>query len=327
MATELVKTKIDVEMKKEKETIFDVIGLGEIVVDVLLKIPHFPKSDEKVYVVSRERQAGGVTANFCVGVARQGLRVAFIGAIGNDTEGEFLREKLLQEGVDDRFLLTLDHCQTPVNTVMISESGEKAILQSEHMRITLPHKESIQADLIQTSRHLHLTAINFETAFRAVKLAKQYNLTISLDLESQVVRDYPDKIHMILEYIDFLLPNRLGAYEFTNMPNPSKASLKLLDYGPSTIIMTLGENGVLLTTEDKQESYPAFKVENVVDTTGAGDAFNAGFITGFLLGKSLDQSIEQGQATAALKIQGVGAQASLPTLQQLEEYLDSSFSK
>ncbi len=309
-------------MKKEKETIFDVIGLGEIVVDVLLKIPHFPKPDEKIYVVHSEKQAGGVTANFCVGVARQGLRVAFIGAIGNDAEGNYLRERLLQEGVDDRFLSTKEQCQTPVNIVMVSEIGEKAILQSEHMRITLPHKELIQADLIQTSKHLHLTAINFETAYEAIKLAKRNGLTISLDLEAQVVRDYPDKIHMLLEYVDFLLPNRLGAYEFTKITNPSKASLKFLDYGPSVIIMTLGENGVLLTTEEKQESHPAYQVENVVDTTGAGDAFNAGFITGFLLGRSLDQSIKQGQATAALKIQGMGAQASLPSLQQLEEYME-----
>ncbi len=322
MATELIKTKIDVNMKKDKETIFDVIGLGEIVVDVLLKIPHFPKPDEKIYVVSSEKQAGGVTANFCVGVARQGLRVAFIGAIGNDNEGDYLRERLLQEGVDDRFLFTKEQCQTPVNIVMISEIGEKAILQSEHMRITLPHKELIQADLIQTSRHLHLTGINFETALKAVKLAKRNDLSISLDLESQIVKDYHDRIHMLLEYVDFLLPNRLGAYEFTNITNPSKASLKLLEYGPSAVIMTLGENGVLLTTEEKQESLPAFKVKNVVDTTGAGDAFNAGFITGFLIGKSLNQAVNQGQATAALKIQGMGAQASLPTLQQLKEYME-----
>ena len=322
MATELVKSKIDVEMKKEKETIFDVIGLGEIAVDILLKIPHFPQPNEKIYVINREKQAGGVTANFCVGVARQGLRVAFIGAIGNDNEGRYLRERLLQEDIDDRFLFTQGQSQTPVNIVMISETGEKSILQSEYMRITQPHKELIQADLIQTSKHLHLTVINFETALKAVKLAKRNSLTVSLDLELQVVKNYPDKIHMLLEYVDFLLPNRLGAYEFSNITNPSKASLKLLEYGPSAVIMTLGENGVLLTTEEKQESLPAFKVENVVDKTGAGVAFNAGFITGFLLGKSLNQSVKQGQATAALKIQGMGAQASLPTFQQLEEYME-----
>ncbi|MFX1535153.1 MAG: carbohydrate kinase family protein [Promethearchaeota archaeon] len=300
----------------------DILGLGEIVIDLLLKIPHFPSPDEKLYVLNSEKQAGGVTANFCVGVARQELRVAFIGAVGNDEEGEYLRKTLQKEGVNDTYLLTLESKATPVNIVMVTNEGERAILQSEHMRLTLPPAEFITPKIIQKARHLHLTAINFSTALKAVKIAKKYGLTISLDLESQVVEEYFNELPKLLNYVDFLLPNKGGAFAFTQVENnPQKASLKLLDYGPKVIIMTLGAEGVLLTTREDQRLFPAFIVENVVDTTGAGDAFNAGFITAFLKGCQLEECIKRGQVTAAIKIQGLGAQKPLPTTTQLDTFL------
>lgn len=320
MAVEVV-SKVDVNLKKNKGKVFDVLGLGEIVIDLLLKVPQFPRLDEKVYVTKSDKQAGGVTANFCIGVSRQGLSVAFIGAVGEDAEGNFLRSKLLQEGVDDRFLFTKEDSKTPVNIVIITDEGEKAILQSEFMRVTLPPKEVIRPNLIRTARHLHLTAINFETALKAVKLAKQYNLGVSLDLESQVVQDYSEDLPELLKHVDYLLPNKQGASEFTQIQDPNQASLKLLEYGPEVIIITLGKDGVLLTTHEKQEIFPAFKVTNVVDTTGAGDAFNAGFIVGLLTGSSLEKSIRRGQATASLKIQGLGAQEPLPTAKELSRFL------
>ncbi|MHA1331299.1 MAG: carbohydrate kinase family protein [Candidatus Hodarchaeales archaeon] len=307
------------EIKPKKKGDIDVLGLGEIVIDLLLKIPRFPKPDEKLYVLKSEKQAGGVTANFCVGVARQGLKVAFLGAVGEDEEGDFLRKILKKEGVQDQFLLTLKSKSTPVNVVMVTQTGEKAILQSEHMRLTLPPSNFITSEIVKKGRHLHLTAINFETASKTVKLAKQHGLTISLDMESQVVEEYSNELPEILRYVDFLLPNKRGASTFTGLDDPEESSRQLLEYGPSVVIITLGQQGVLLTTKNDQVLIPAFKVENVVDTTGAGDAFNAGFITAFL--KGFDLKDIRGQASSALKIQGFGAQSSLPYEQELERFV------
>jgi len=155
---------------KSKKKDIDVIGLGEIVVDLLLKVPHLPCTDDKVYVENREKQAGGVTANFCVGVARQGLKTSFVGAVGDDLEGTFLREVLNRERVVDKYLFSLKDKKTPVNIVMVSKEGEKAILQSEHMRLTLPPGELITKEMFDNARHLHLTAINFETALKAPRI-------------------------------------------------------------------------------------------------------------------------------------------------------------
>lgn len=300
----------------------DVLGLGEIVIDLLLKIPRFPKPDEKIYVLSSQKQAGGVTANFCVGVARQGLRVAFFGGVGEDEEGEYLLKILQQENVEDKYLFTLKSKVTPVNVVMVSKDGNKSILQSEHMRLTLPPEELITKEVIQEARHLHLTAINFKTAFKAVTLAKNLELTTSLDLESQVVQEYHKELPKLLEHIDILLPNKGGAYHLTQTNNPQDASKILLDYGPKVVLLTLGSEGVQLSTQNEQKSFPAFLIDKIVDTTGAGDAFNAGFITSFLEGKSLTECIRRGQATSAIKIQGLGAQAPLPTKKQLDAFLE-----
>ncbi|MFX1507786.1 MAG: carbohydrate kinase family protein [Promethearchaeota archaeon] len=299
----------------------DVLGLGEIVIDFLLKIPRFPKPDEKMYVLNSQKQAGGVTANFCVGVARQGLRVAFFGGVGDDEEGGYLRKALQKEIVDDRYLFTLKSKITPVNIVMVTKKGEKSILQSEHMRLTLPSKKLITKEIIQKSRHLHLTAINYETALKAVTLAKEFGLTTSLDLESQVVHDYQEQLAQLLEFIDILLPNKGGAYEFTRSEDPILASMRLLKYGPKVVLLTLGSEGVLLSTKEDQRLFPAYKVDNVIDTTGAGDAFNAGFISSFLEDRSLEECVNRGQATSALKIQGFGAQAPLPTKHMVSEFI------
>jgi ribokinase len=309
-------------VKNTREGEIDVLGLGEIVIDLLMKIPRFPKPDEKIYVLNSEKQAGGVTANFCVGVSRQGLRVAFFGGVGDDEEGVYLRKALQKELVDDRYLFTLKSKVTPINIVIVTEDGDKSILQSEHMRLTLPSKKLIIKEIIQKSRHLHLTAINYETALKAVKLAKEIGLTTSLDLESQVVREYQKQLHHLLEYIDILLPNKGGAYEFTLSDDPYKASHSLLEYGPKVVLLTLGSEGVLLSTRKEQRLFPAFNIDNVVDTTGAGDAFNAGFISSFLENKSLVECVKRGQATSAIKIQGLGAQAPLPTKQMVENFLE-----
>ena len=302
----------------------DILGLGEIVIDFLLKIHRFPKPDEKIYVLNSEKQAGGVTANFCVGVARQGLKVAFCGGVGDDEEGVYLRKALQKEMVDDRFLFTLKSKITPVNIVMVTKEGEKSILQSEHMRLTLPPQKLITKEIIQKSRHLHLTAINYETALKAVALAKELELTTSLDLESQVVHDYHKQLPQLLEFIDILLPNKGGAYELTQSEDSIVASQRLLKYGPKVVLLTLGSEGVLLSTKEEQRLFPAYKIDNVVDTTGAGDAFNAGFISSFLEDRSLEECVNRGQAASALKIQGFGAQAPLPTKQMISEFLQKN---
>ncbi|MFX1518055.1 MAG: carbohydrate kinase family protein, partial [Promethearchaeota archaeon] len=295
-------------IENTKQGEIDVIGLGEIVIDLLLKISRFPKPDEKIYVLNSQKQAGGVTANFCVGVARQGLNVAFFGGVGNDEEGKYLRMILQKENVKDKYLFTLKSKVTPINVVMITKDGEKYILQSEHMRLTLPSEELITKEVIRESRHLHLTAINYTTAFKAVRLAKELGLTTSLDLESQVVQEYQNQLPQFLKHIDILLPNKGGAYELTQTSNPKEASKILLNYGPKVVLLTLGSEGVLLSTQNEQRSFPAFQIDKIVDTTGAGDAFNAGFITAFLGGTPLAECVKRGQATSAIKIQGLGAQ-------------------
>ena len=307
-------------IKNTKGGEIDVLGLGEIVIDLLFRIPRFPEPDEKIYVLNSQKQAGGVTANFCVGVARQGLRVAFFGGVGDDEEGVYLRKILQQENIEDKYLFTLKSRVTPVNIVMVTKDGEKSILQSEHMRLTLPSDELVSKEIIQESRHLHLTAINYKTAFKAVKLAKELGLTTSLDLESQVVEEYHDDIPRLLEFIDILLPNKRGAYELSQTNDPNETSKKLLEYGPKVIALTLGSDGVLLTTIKEQQLFNAFKIYNVIDTTGAGDAFNAGFVSAFLEDRSLAECVKRGQATSAIKIQGLGAQAALPTKQMVDEF-------
>jgi ribokinase len=118
---------------------------------------------------------------------------------------------------------------------------------------------------------------------------------------------------------NILLPNRLGALELSKEENVNAAAKKLLQFGPEVVVITLGERGCLVVTENDQFRVPAFKIK-VVDTTGAGDAFNAGFIVALHRKKKLKEAAQFANAVAALKCTKLGAQSS-PTLKEVKAFL------
>ena len=113
----------------------DIIGIGEVVLDWVAKVPHFPKPDEKVDVISENYFPGGVTANFLVAVSRLGVTSGFIGAVGDDSYGDFLINDFKEENVDTTLTLKKKGLKTPVNFIFIC-NGEKTIIQSPHMKTT-----------------------------------------------------------------------------------------------------------------------------------------------------------------------------------------------
>lgn len=300
---------------------YDIFALGEIHVDFKIEIPRFPKPDDVLFIKHSEKRVSGKIAEFCFGVARQDLRIACISSVGNDENGNFVRKSFAKEGIIDFYLSELEERTTPVYIVIFTCDGQKTTLKSEHTHLLQLPKQLVSLEVLKKARHLHLTVNNLPTALKAAKIAKKLGLSVSLDLESEVVQENKKNLPQLLKYIDLLLTHKKASNIFTKIERPRVAALKLLEYGPKVVIITYGVEGVILSTKNTQKTFPPFKVDNIADTTGARSAFNAGFISAYLRHHSLDDCINQGQASAALKIQSVGDQQYFPLRNEVERFL------
>ncbi len=301
--------------------VLDVVGLGEVVIDLIASIPRFPEPDEKINATRYEKHPGGVTANFCVALSRLGVKSGFIGGVGDDADGTYLRGVFKREGVDASRLVTRKDALTPLNFVTVTPDGQKTIFQSPYMLTVFPRPEELDLDYIADAKVLHTTALRVDTAEKALKHAKKEGLTTSFDLEKHVAVYGFKKLAPLIKLTDILLPNKMGALTLTGTQSLKEAAEKLLALGPRIVIITLGERGCLIKTEKETMEVPAFKVK-AVDATGAGDAFNAGLITGILNQWNLRKATIFANAVAAIKITHIGAQAGLPTRKEVEKFLE-----
>ncbi len=299
----------------------DIIGLGEIVLDWVTEIPHFPKPDEKIDAFSENYFPGGVTANYLVATARLGGKSGFIGAVGCDSYGDFLIEDFVKEHVDTTCTKKVAGKKTPVNFIFVAQ-GEKTIIQSPHMQTTKIECDDLNEAYIANSKLLHTTIIHQKVTEKAIEIAERNNIKISIDLESQIALRGWNNLKNVLLKSDILLPNKEGAKAITNSNTPEKAAEILVKKGIPIVIITLGSNGVLITTNEYQKRIPTYEIKNVVDTTGAGDTFNGAFSLAYWIKDwDLEKSCIYANAAASLKIQKLGARSGMPNEIELIEFL------
>ena len=300
-----------------------IMGLGEVVIDWVAQIDHFPFPDEKIDSLSQNIFCGGVTANYMVAASRLGAKTEFVGVVGKDNYGDLIVEDFKKEGVGLKNL-TLSDAMTPVNFIfVVRETGEKVIIQSPYMYTTVPDENIIQKEILSSVKLLHSSAIYPKLTKSLFKFAKEKGIVISLDLEKQIALRGKEKILPLLKFVDILLPNKEGALQLTGTTEIGAAAQKFLDWGIKKVVITLGEKGALVVTKEIHEIIPVFKVDNIIDTTGAGDTFCAAF--GYfhvILNNPLIDSVKFANAAAALKIQKLGARTGMPTYSEVMNFLE-----
>jgi len=300
-----------------------VLIIGDACVDLLVQVPE--RSGNHQHQTPPELHGGGTGANTAVALARLGTSTAFIGTIGDDGYGRFTREALESEGVDTSHVITSD-AFTSLVLALIDPHGERTLFGwprrgAAHTQL-LP--EHIEPQIIQQMTWVHTTGMCMvqspvrEAALRGMELAREAKVPVSFDLNIRLGFDQDGKLpetflntlRRAISLSDYVFGS--GEEEFVHLtPEDSfEAAAQTLAEDKRTVIVRLGSEGAMAVAPEQENiTVPAFPVE-MVDTLGAGDAFNAGFITAYLEGQPLAEAVRWGNAVAALQISQPGARSS-----------------
>lgn len=297
----------------------DAIGFGALNFDKLYSVDRIAKEGEHVPIRDVQEASGGSAANTIAGLARLGLKVGFVGAVGDDAEGRKILQDFRNEGVDTKGIVRMNG-RTGIIIGFVDRKGERTLYPYPGVNSEIKI-DDINLDYIKNTKILHLSSFVDKRQF---------------EIQKKIVRRLPERVKVSFspglyaeERIEELLPiikqNSvlfLNKNEIENLTNKNykKGSKKLIDNGAEIVVVTLGKKGCYI--QDKKNSYeiPAYKTK-VVDTTGAGDAFAAGFLFGILSGKNLQDSGRLGNYVASYCIRKFGARDGLPHRKEIRNIL------
>jgi len=295
---------------------FDVIGFGALNVDKLYRVDSIALGGEERRVKGYVESPGGSAANTITGLARLEHRTGYVGKIGNDYEGVFLLKNFAVEKVDTGGIVISESGRSGVVVGFVDDKGERALYIDSGANDTLSLEE-VDKDYVSEARFLHLTSFVGETPFKAQKelLPALSDVQVSFDPGALYAQRGLDALRPILRrsFIVFPSENELKLLTGKRYESGAKA---LIDEGPQIVAVKLGEKGCYVTDGKEKFLVEPFKVK-VVDTTGAGDAFCAGFLHGLLSGRDLYTCGRIANYTASRKIEKAGAREGLPRLSDL----------
>lgn len=305
---------------------FDLLIPGEINPDLILSgdvVPAFGQVEK--LVESAALTVGSSSVITACGAARLGLKVGFVGVCGDDLFGRFMLEEMTQRGVDVSAVRLAPHLQTGL-TVILNRGDDRAML-THPGAIAALRAEDVTDDLLAQSRHLHVASYFLQSALRPglpdlFRRARSLGLTTSLDTNWDPSEAWIGVIEL-LALTDIFLPNEKEAVAVSGARTAGQA-LKRLGALTGIVAMKRGAEGALACRGRETVSARALCCDDVVDTVGAGDTFDAGFLYGFLNGWSLAKSIWLAAACGSLSTRAAGGTAAQPTLEEAMHYVDPS---
>ncbi|WP_440059435.1 ribokinase [Thermogladius sp. 4427co] len=299
--------------------------LGSIHVDFVVKVPRLPRPGETVLGHGFSIYPGGKGANQAVGCGRLGVRTYMVGKIGRSFR-DMLVKNFVENNVDTRYVSFTDETETGVALIFVSdETGENMIAVDPGADYKLTIRDVDNAfHAIEDSR-IFLTQLEIPVDIVEYSIRRASPVVEYVILNPAPARSISEEV---LKFVDIITPNRTEAFMLTGIRVESvndavRAGRELVRKGVDVAVITMGSQGSVLVEKDYALFFPSFKV-SAVDTTGAGDAFNAGLAYGLSKGYSIIESVKIANAVAAIKTTKPGAQTGLPWLRELEEFASSS---
>ena len=299
-------------------TKFDVIGFGALNVDMLFKVDKLASAEEESFIEDYKEACGGSAANTIVGLARLGYKVGFIGKVANDREGKMQLDCFKAEGVDTSGVVEAPKGRSGSVMGFVDRKGARALYINSGVNDLVEPRE-IKYEYVSQTKLLHLSSFVGEKSFRAQKKllsALPEGVEISFDPGSLYAQKGFAVIEPILRNSHVLMPNAIELEQLTGEENYRKGADFMIAMGVKIVAVKLGSKGCYVTDGNEKLSVEPFKVK-AIDTTGAGDAFDAGFLYGLIQNKSLYECGQLGNFVASRSVIAMGARAGLPYAKDL----------
>jgi sulfofructose kinase len=294
----------------------DLVGVGLNATDTLIPLAEYPARGSKMEYNNFSILPGGQTASAIVACQTWGLSTRYVGKLGSDDAARIHREAFQRAGVEAQ-LVTSEGGVSPQSLIIVDAGGERTVMGYRNETMALSPEE-LEREWIVNARALHIDGFDTQAAIRAATWAHEAGMPVTADLD-EIYDGVDDLIHLI----DYLIVSRDFPCRLMKESNLELALRGMQRrYGCKLTAATLGQDGVLAWDGKQLIQRAAFQVP-VVDTTGAGDIFHAGFIYGLLQDWPLDRTLDFSCAAAARNCMEKGARGGIRPLSEVEEMMAS----
>ena len=307
---------------------YDVIVVGELNVDLLLnEIAELPSVGKEILAQKMNLSLGSSAAIFACNLSTLGTKVAFIGNVGKDYFGSFCIDSLKEKNVATTFLNTDNEIGTGI-TVVMNYDEDRAMLTYQGAMKTFSI-DQINLDNIKSARHLHFSSYFLQPGLapdilKLFKKAKESGLTVSFDPQWDPDETWDLDMKVILPYVDIFLPNKKEFMALARSDDWEKSLFELEEYS-NIIVIKDGNNGSYVFHDKKIKPCDPFLNNQVVDSIGAGDSFNAGFIYQFINDKSIDKCQEYANLVGAVSTTAEGGTGAFRNKETVKEIAEKRF--
>jgi len=317
----------------------EVVGFGALNLDKLFHVNRIAHEDEESYITGKSESCGGSAANTIVGLARLGMETGFIGKVATDREGSLLYNNLQNENINTGGVLVTDNGRSGTVNGFVDSNGQRALYVDPGVNDDI-NIDEVELDYINSAKVLHITSFVGKSDEKSIETQKlvlneiSTKVSVSFDPGRLYTERGLDFLENFLIRTDILLINQselklltTGNIEDSRI-SPEKyetqeiAEKVQLDYGIDMVVVKMGNNGSYVTHNGKSHMANAFDVP-CVDTTGAGDAFNAGFLHGYINGENIKKMALKGNYIASCCITEHGTTNGLPDLTKLEDIINN----
>ena len=300
---------------------FDAVGIGLNSADQFCVVREYPTANTKSGVLEMARAGGGQAATAMAALARLGMRAAYIGAVGDDEAGAFSIASLESEGVNVEGVVTQKGRASQFALIIVQregdveEKGARTILWRREVSLA---PEDVREEVVRAGRALHLDGHHVEAEIAAARWAREEGAPVFLDVERA-----SERIEDLIGLTDYLVAAEDFPALFTGASDHRESLSLLHAIGPRVVGVTLGARGALAYDGTRFYESPGFHVD-VLDTTGAGDAFHGAFLYGVLRKMDLEDTLRFANAVAAMNCTALGGRAALPRLSEVEAFLQAN---
>ncbi|MBQ9951875.1 MAG: carbohydrate kinase family protein [Clostridia bacterium] len=302
---------------------WDVYVYGDVNIDVVVPgVESLPEPGSEVDVPVMETFVGGGAALFTLGIAKLGLKPVFQGSVGKDMYGEYIRNLFKELGVDDSLLLDSKTKKTGISISFTTEKDRCFLTyRGTNEGISL---KNMDLEKLPGAKHVHVTGYEGATNHAEyldmlTKIHAMGDVTVSFDVGWDMTGVWYEGIFDLLPMIDVLFMNETECMHYTRCENVEEGARRLAEKAGMAVIK-LGKTGAMAIKDGQKYFAPAYTVK-AVDTTGAGDSFNAGFVYGFLQGLPMEDCLKCGNGCGALSVTKLGGNTGFPFRAELEKWI------